>query len=147
MTRKQCWVVHRSKIPITPGGVFAKSNDSSTWRDFATARKAAQKPGVDGVGFMFDGSGIAGIDLDHCITDGVLEPWAEKIVDRCAGTYIEISPSGTGLHIFGLGNVGSGRRRNNVEVYDRRRYFTVTGNRWNNAPVALANIQSVLNSI
>lgn len=144
MTRKRCWVNHRAKVPITPGSIFARSNDPTTWRDFSTACRAAADPSIDGVGFMFDGSGIAGIDLDHCLHDGALEPWAAEIVTACAGTYIEVSPSGTGLHIFGRATVGTGRRRNGVEVYDRGRYFTVTGKRWADAPLELADIQSVV---
>lgn len=140
-------MVHRSKVPITPGGIFARTNDRTTWRDFATACRAAERGGVDGVGFVFDGSGIAGIDLDHCISDGMLEPWAADIVDACAGTFIEVSPSGTGLHIYGRGTVGAGRRLVGVEVYDRGRFFTVTGNRWGDAPLDLADIQSVLDSL
>ena len=146
MARKRCWVTHRSKVPMTPGSIFARSNDPATWRDFSTACRAAAVGNVDGVGFMFDGTGIAGIDLDHCITDGVLEPWAAEIVPACAGTYIEVSPSGTGLHIFGLATVGTGRRRDGVEVYDRGRYFTVTGDRWGDAPLKLADIQAVVDA-
>ena len=147
MARKRCWVNHRQKVPITPGGVFARSNDRTTWRDFDTACRAAQARGIDGVGFMFDGTGIAGIDLDHCLRDGVLEPWAAEIVAACAGTYIEVSPSGNGLHIFGRGVVGNGRRSDGIEVYDRGRYFTVTGNRWADAPLELADIQSVIDAL
>jgi len=101
----------------------------------------------DGVGFVLNGDGIAAIDLDHCVTDEGLEPWAADIVARCAGTYIELSPSGTGLHIFGYATVGHGRRGVGVEVYDRGRYFTVTGNVWGSAPRRLADISAVVDSI
>ncbi len=147
MTRKRCWVTHRQKVPITPFGVFARSNDPTTWSDYATAAAAAASTKVDGIGFMFDGSGITGIDLDHCLINGVLESWAQVIVDACAATYIEISPSGSGLHIYGRASVGTGRRHDGVEVYDRGRYFTVTGNRWADAPVMLADIQSVIDGL
>lgn len=147
MSRRKCWVVHRSKVPITPSGIFARSNDPSTWRSFAVACSAAAHGNVDGLGFVFDGSGIAGIDLDHCLVGGELLPWAAEIVSSCSGTYIEVSPSGTGLHIFGRGTVGTGRKRDGIEVYDRGRFFTVTGQRWADAPARLSNIQPVLDAI
>ena len=43
-------------------------------------------------------------------------------------SYTEVSPSGTGLHIFCLGELpGKGVKRPQAEMYDRGRYFTVTG--------------------
>lgn len=147
MTSRTSWVTHARKVPRVPFGGFAKSNDPTTWRDYATACEAAKSSEVDGIGFVFDGSGIAGIDLDDCIHDGVLDDWAEEIVAACAGTYIEVSPSGRGLHIFGRATVGAGRRLGRVEVYDRGRYFTVTGNRWGHAPVRLGDIQRVTDEL
>jgi primase-polymerase (primpol)-like protein len=43
-------------------------------------------------------------------------------------TYTEKSPSGTGLHLLAKGTLPEGRRRTGcVELYDRGRFFTVTG--------------------
>jgi len=47
---------------------------------------------------MFTGSGITGIDIDHCIVDGQLSTLAQEIVNKCK-SYTEKSPSGTGFHI------------------------------------------------
>jgi hypothetical protein len=56
---------------------------------------------------------------------------------RFCDTYAEISPSGLGIKIWAKGRlpgrgtafyIGDGR----VEVYDRARYFTVTGDHWPN---------------
>lgn len=114
----------RTKAPFTPDGRAAKSNRADTWTSYKNASSAA---GFDGVGFMFDGEHV-GIDLDHCIDQktGEIEPDALAIVNR-VDSYTELSPSGTGLHIFCRGQLkGSGRRRGNVEVYGAGRYFTVT---------------------
>jgi len=127
MRRAGRWVTHRAKVPITPFGAFARVNDPATWADYATARRAADRPGIDGVGFVLDGDGIACIDLDHCLDGDQLAPWAQDILDRCPPTYVEVSPSGRGLHVFGLAHVGRGRRGNGAEVYDRGRYICVTG--------------------
>jgi primase-polymerase (primpol)-like protein len=44
-------------------------------------------------------------------------------------SYTELSPSGTGVHVLMSGTLPpGGRRRGHVELYDRDRYFTVTGN-------------------
>lgn len=40
------------------------------------------------------------IDLDHCIKDGKLTTQAAYIVSHFKNTYIERSPSGTGLRII-----------------------------------------------
>jgi primase-polymerase (primpol)-like protein len=97
-----------------------------------------------GVGFVLNGDGIACIDLDHCITGGVLADWAADIVARAGKTFVEVSPSGTGLHIWGFAEVGRGRRMGQVEVYDRGRYMTVTGNRWGSSPKRLGDISALV---
>lgn len=126
-----------SKRPITVTGTSASSTNSATWTDYETAR--ASKRGK-GVGFVL-GDGIGCIDLDHCIVDGKLLPWAQAAVDANPGTYTEISMSGEGLHIFGLLPEGPGRKirdGRNIEVYSAGRYIALTGNRWPSASNALA---------
>ncbi len=119
-----------TKVPyqaMSPS-IRAKPNDPSTWSDFETALQAA--PQADGIGFMAgkEPSGIILLDMDHCITDGELARWARDIAIICA-SYTEISPSLTGLHIiFGGKLPGPSGKFNDAEIYDRARYFTVTGN-------------------
>tara|TARA_R100001143_G_scaffold63387_1_gene70096 strand:- start:31925 stop:32428 length:504 start_codon:yes stop_codon:yes gene_type:complete len=76
-----------------------------------------------------------GIDLDGCIIKGQLVPQAQQIVNYC-NSYTEVSPSGTGLHIFVKGNLPpeiphkiamDNQGYKVFEIYDRKRYFTVTG--------------------
>lgn len=144
LTSRPRWVRHRAKVPLTLAGRHASTTDSTTW---ATYADAAGSDVGDGLGFVFNGDGIAGIDLDHCLTNGVLADWAQEIIDRCPTTYIEISPSGTGLHIFGRAYVGAGRRRDGVEVYDRGRYFTVTGRHFGKPTRKLADITGLISSL
>ena len=70
------------------------------------------------------------IDLDHCF-DGQPTAEAQALIDSLPSTYIEISPSGTGLHIWGKAALERGRRFNrnglSVEIYPAGRYITVTG--------------------
>jgi primase-polymerase (primpol)-like protein len=125
-------------------GKAASSTNPRTWSSFDVA--AASSVG-DGLGFVLNGDGIACVDLDHCINGGVLEPWAQAILDRTPATYVEVSPSGTGLHIFGFATVGAGRNLGGVEFYDRGRYMTVTGKRWGKSPRVLADISGLIASL
>lgn len=148
MTTKARWVLHRKKVPFTPFGAFASVSRPDSWRDYATAKAALadKRAHQDGVGFVLNGDGIACLDLDDCLHDGVLADWAQEIVDRCPRTYIEISPSGHGLHIFGYATVGKGRI-GQVEVYDRGRYICITGRRFGSFPRRLADISAVVASV
>lgn len=136
-----CWaLIDGKKVPINPHtGKGAISTDASTWASYETAIEAAKKYGSNGIGFVFDGNEYVGIDLDHCIVDGKLNPFAQEIVDRCR-SYSEISPSGTGVHIIVKADLPWGALKTGkkdaagkviadaVEVYNTGRYFTITDN-------------------
>lgn len=122
------WVCRREKIPFNPRtGRAAKAGQPETWATFEEAVNAL--PQYDGIGFEFDGNGIIGVDFDHCIENGQLAPWVAKWVERF-NSYTEISPSGTGIHIICIGTLNGkpSKKRKEVEIYDRARYFTMTGN-------------------
>lgn len=84
------------------------------------------------------GGNIGCADIDHCLIKGtdVLHPAVEVLIaPLMAKTYIEVSPSGTGLHVFGLMNEDKGASSRladdvTVELYSRERFMTVTGERW-----------------
>ena len=122
---------HKRKVPINAmDGQPAKSNDPTTWCDFDTACLGKERFGLDGIGFMFSGDGIFGIDIDHCYDPEAqeLDPAAAEIIETVQ-SYTELSPSGTGIHILCKGVLPEGRkRRGAVEMYSTMRYFTVTGN-------------------
>ena len=140
MIVKDRWLRHDRKRPIQVNGRPASSTNETTWTSFDRARSSEVG---DGLGFAL-GDGVACIDLDHCLVDGALTDWAEPIVDACRGTYIEVSPSGEGLHIFGFAEVGAGRNRGGVEVYDRGRFMTVTLRRFRRAPLILRDLSGVV---
>lgn len=126
------WVLWRlewrgawSKVPYSPDGRRAKSNDSATW---ATFEEVTSVDGYDGIGFML-GDGWCGIDLDDCRDPetGKLTRSAKSILRR-VNTYCEVSPSGTGVKLFGRGCKGTDQTRfDGAEIYDSNRYFCVTG--------------------
>jgi hypothetical protein len=117
-----------NKVPLTVNGVNASSTNPATWSDYSTA--VASPYGV-GLGFVL-GGGFACIDLDHCIVGGELTQTALGFIARYPRHYIEISPSGDGLHIWGTAPEAAGTRVNlnglSVETYSAGRYITVTGN-------------------
>jgi primase-polymerase (primpol)-like protein len=141
MTSMRRWIRHRAKVPVTVTGGAASSTNAHTWSDFATAQASSVG---DGLGFVLAGDGVACIDLDHCIEDGTLSDFAYEVVRACRGTYMEISPSGTGLHIFGLGDLQRGVRSPGFEAYSSGRYMTVTGRRFRRAPLVLHDISHAL---
>jgi primase-polymerase (primpol)-like protein len=155
MTSKARWMrwklVTRSgrttKLPVTVAGKQASSTNAEKWCDYRTAKRSDVGAGL---GFAL-GEGIGCIDLDHCIADGVVAGWAQDILDRCPPTFIEVSQSKTGLHIFGLLPEGAGRniRRGDVaiEFYSVGRFMAVTGDRFGASPATLADLSGVTASV
>lgn len=126
-----CWGAKGKprKMPFDPRtGTPAKAGQPETWADFQTAAQAVEAGRFEGVGFEFDAAGcVVGIDFDHCLHDGKCDPWVEAWVTKL-DSYTEISPSGEGLHIFCSAHLpGQAIKRKEAEMYDRGRYFTMTG--------------------
>ena len=129
-----CWsLVHRdgkpTKLPINAqNGSMASSTDPSTWCSFYEAVSASTN--YNGIGFVFSSDdGFFGLDLDNGI-DSELVEWM--------ATYAEKSQSGRGCHIIGRGKIpgGIGKRQNGYELYDRGRYFVMTGDVIRPFPIA-----------
>lgn len=124
----------RKKIPYQLDGVNkAKSNDSSTWTTFARAYAAfTETDGTfDGICWMMPvkpGKYIF-TDIDHCVTDGIIEAWAHGVVKEF-DSYSEISQSGHGIHIIIVAKKPIKRCRKNgspYEIYDSVRACFLTG--------------------
>lgn len=144
------WVRYNErKVPLTLAGKAASSTDPSTWTSYREA--ATSKVGA-GPGFVLNGDRIVCVDLDHCLERGKLTPWAARILAAMPNTYVEVSPSGDGLHIWGLGDVGRGRRipvagGGSLEIYGRGRYITVTGKRFGSCPRRLAELPEAVTKL
>jgi hypothetical protein len=92
------------KVPMDRTGSYpASAHSTSTWMTFDDAVR--HRKGL-GLGLAMSASDdLACVDLDGCVepeTDTVAA-WAQEVLERFAGAYIEFSPSGKGLHIFALG--------------------------------------------
>ena len=150
MTGRRRWVRRdERKAPRTVDGGFASVTAPDSWSVHAEA--AASSAGV-GLGYVLaEGDGIVCIDLDHCLDGGSLADWAREILDRCPRTFVEVSPSGDGLHVWGRGELKRGRRMRqggaSVEVYGQGRYVAMTGRRFEDAPVKLADLSEVVASL
>ncbi len=139
-----------------PSGEAAKVNDPMTWSTFEAVKVAYLGPfnAFDGIGFVFaHQSGLVGIDLDNCVSDdGSIAPWAARILAELL-TYWEYSPSGRGLHGILAGALpaayGDGAKRSlaggaGIEVYQDRRFFTVTGAHASGMPTTIEPLQGQL---
>jgi len=103
----------------------ASSTNPATWADYAST--IALVTAEQGIGFVFgENDPYTGIDLDGCVTDGVIEPWAHQMMLMFPG-YAEYSPSGTGVHLIGKGKLQRGWNQKPLEAYDSGRFFTFTG--------------------
>jgi primase-polymerase (primpol)-like protein len=136
------------KRPVTVTGRPASSTDPETWTTFLEAKASTAGTGF---GFVLNGDGIAGLDLDHCVTDGVLSPAALAILERLPGTYAELSPSGHGVRLFCRADVARGPRITvdgcALEVYGNGRFLTVTGNRLPGRPSVLADLDAAVHAL
>lgn len=139
MDNWSCWMSlerdgKTQKLPYDPKkGRLARSNDHASWVPYEYAVNAAMRnfhrfPGISfALGEKNIKSGVVGIDIDHCVSGGVIDDEAQRIIDTVA-SYTEYSPSGNGVHIFAIGELpGPSRRTANTEFYDWGRFLTVTG--------------------
>lgn len=138
----------KSKVPLTPKNEVASSIVSRTWSSYKWV--ASSHAGI-GMGFVFNGDGIIGIDLDNAIDENGIKDWAKLIVDSFPATYTEISPSGKGIHLIGRGEIFQGRRwkfhDGGIEIYGNARYFTMTGKRFEKTPKRISRLGNVLDII
>jgi primase-polymerase (primpol)-like protein len=150
LTARPRWVRRdERKAPRRVDGGFASVTEPSTWTSYRQA--VGSSVGV-GVGFVLAaGDGVVCVDLDHCLDGDRLAPWARAVLDRCPPTFVEVSPSGDGLHVWGRAVVERGRRLRRdgeaIEVYGQGRYIAVTGRRFEDCPARLADLTEVVSSL
>ena len=142
----------------------ASSTDPATWSSYATTAAMLQRYATrfNGLGFVLgDDAPFFGVDLDSCrdpIT-GAIVPRAMEIIHRL-NTYAEISPSGQGVKMIGVGvmptvdGTGKNYRKNpwgtgsgGVEFYRRGRFFTITGCHLTGTPVSINPVSAALASL
>ena len=143
----------QSQIPSR----LARNNMMATWSSHAAAVEAVKNGEGDGVGFVLTGTDIVAIDLDHCRdpATGEIDSWAQAIIDKAAGSYVEITVSGTGLRVIGTGAGEQphtnfrieGRDGAKIEIYRGAvRYITVSGLQIGRC-IALPKIDAVIDDL
>jgi len=152
LKKKRQWVVWRAegqagmkpiKVPYDPTlpNCRAKSNDPQSWGTYEQAEAAYLEGEHTGIGFVLNGGGMVGIDIDNCVLDSVPSSASMDLMRQLGVKYIELSPSGTGLRGFGYaenlekgvnGKVGDLK----VELYSDLRFLTVTGHVLSDGPLS-----------
>ena len=132
----------KTKLPKKFDGTNASVTNSShrmSYKNALDAYLSGLGNGYDEFGYQdgsncFDGIGFiltkddpfVFIDFDFTEKQDWLE-LQEQIKTAFADTYMELSPSGRGLHIICRGEIPNGKRRYSCEMYDTERYMTMTG--------------------
>ena len=116
------------KEAVGRGGYRVDPTDPAEWMSYDEAA-ATGRP----LAFSFsDNDPFFFLDIDNGLSDsGEWSSLAQSMCTRFAGCAIEVSSSGRGLHIFGVGNSERHSNRRDdlgVEFYTRGRFVALTGN-------------------
>jgi len=135
-----------TKVPMNPHDLStASSIDPATWGTLGDAVEAAVA-NAWGIGFTL-GDGWLGVDFDGLPENPELSSWCAEWAAK-SKTYVEVSPSKTGLHAIFRGvekPIWSQNRRGPVELYERARFFCVTG--WRVVGDAIGSDQSSVDAV
>lgn len=126
---------------------LASSTDPDTWSTFDKAVAYAKAKKI-GIGFALTvENGLVFTDLDDCVADGMIAPWAMEIV-ASQETYWEYSQSKTGLHSVAWGALPTGRRKKgNVEMYSSGRFVLITGDHVEGTSTTINDCQADIEAI
>lgn len=126
-----------TKVPYSPHNLLpASSVERSHWSTYADAAAilATGAGNFNGVGFVFTAEDpFFFVDIDGALQpDGTWSPLALRICQQFAGAAIEVSQSGTGLHICGRTYKGFDHRNKpttgeRLELYTEKRFMAYTG--------------------
>jgi hypothetical protein len=117
---------------------YAANDKSETWDSSSAAIKTVLAGRANGIGFALTGSSYCAVDMDHCRdpATGKIDAWAQEIINRAPSAYVEVTVSGTGLRIIGVGSGQAAHRKFSipntlngagVEVYRKAtRYVTIS---------------------
>jgi hypothetical protein len=127
-----CW--QKDKRPLKAEKTLPplSIHETKSWVPFHDAATAYGKYNAWGVGTLLNGDGLSVVDIDHCVdVDGLPDPNAVELLKKLDIGYVEISPSGRGLHGFGYLRGAFASRINidgvDIELYQHSRFITVTG--------------------
>ena len=143
----------RKKPPFDPNTHLpASPTEPRSWGMLETALTALATGNYQGIGFMLSHSPFSGIDLDHCIEAGSVQPWAQQIIEEM-DTYGEYSPSWNkaagigGVHLLVEGKPVRSIKVGNTEIYGEKHYLTVTTNHLPGTPTTIERRQEALDAL
>lgn len=120
-----------SKIPYSAITLSAKGwNERQNFASFDKALSVLVSKNFDGLSFVLTAEDpFVCIDLDNCIKDGQINLFAKSIVKTFEGSYMELSASTEGIHIFLKGNIPVNLNQQNkgIEIYKSNRCIAMTG--------------------
>jgi hypothetical protein len=154
------WQDVEHKAPIISGSFNnASSDDPSTWMSYSTALENIKNgKGYGNLGFVTNGEQtdyLTALDIDGCRNPatGELTEWAQRILKMLPATYAEITPSKSGIRawvkmllpekaesVFKLAPTAGHGSKVQIEVYDDRKYFTMTGEQLDNTADRVASL-------
>ena len=106
------------KKPCSPHGIVSSLKDKANWMTLEAAIAKCKELGAEyGPGFVFTReSGFFFIDIDGAAVGGDWSELAKTICKAFEGCYVEISKSGTGLHIIGRYNGELSHKNKNIPL-------------------------------
>ena len=97
----------------------ASTSDPVTWADYHAALAAVQAGHADGISYVLTADDpFSAFDLDHCrctITNSI-DVWAQNFLEFGRNTYAEVTPSGTGVRVWGLADGEELHRKFALEI-------------------------------
>ena len=121
------------KTTVDPwGGYAVDAHDSTHWLDaLAACERAAALGPRFGVAFtLTTNDPFFFVDIDNCATPAGWSAQALEVAGWFPGAAVEVSQSGTGLHIIGSGIAPEHRMRDDargLEFYTEGRFIALTG--------------------
>jgi hypothetical protein len=126
----------KKKIPTRLEDGMIKNGSINVPSDWLTYHEAVERYHVHkgwGIGMLLSGDGLVTIDIDGCLSDEEASKESLAIMREYGVGYVEVSPSGTGLHGYGLADLRGIKKTRftlcgtKVEIYSHSRFMTVTG--------------------
>ena len=134
LLRAHAWLLHRDKRPYYStgrprSGTLDAPEDLAKLATYDEALKAFNGTGLyTGLGIAIN-RGLQFIDLDKCRDpkSGRVVKWARALMLQAVdvGAYVEISMSGTGIHIVGYGDEIPTFKGAHIETYCHGRYMAM----------------------
>jgi hypothetical protein len=120
------------KMPINPQtGAMVSAHESANWLTAMQAAKLHADGVGHGIGFVFtEHDPFFFLDIDGALIDGQWSPLATSLCEMFAGCFLEVSQSGTGLHIIGSATPvdhGTRNKEGGLELYTSARFVALTG--------------------